>query len=84
MPDSSDVIVNYDPDIGRCDDCGSEEGRRHRTLVGAVVGDEMRRIVAWLCASCRGKRLAEQVEDEKVEAWLEDRAIDAAEEADRA
>jgi len=52
------VEVNYDPDIGRCDDCGSEEGTRHRTIKNVTVGGEPRRVVAWLCPSCRGAALA--------------------------
>lgn len=53
------VIVNHDPDIGLCDDCGTDEGRRRRTLVNATLEGEPVRLVAWLCASCRGKRLAD-------------------------
>jgi hypothetical protein len=53
------VIVNHDPDIGMCDRCGSEDGRRHRTLVHATVEGEAVLVPAWLCAGCRGEALAE-------------------------
>ena len=47
-------IVNIDePDIGLCDDCGSEEGRRYRTIVTRRFDGEPRRLIAWLCGSCK-------------------------------
>lgn len=57
--DNPRVIVNYDPDIGRCDDCGTDEGRRRRTLIDATIDGEPVRLVAWLCSECRGRRLAQ-------------------------
>lgn len=41
-----------DPDIGLCDDCGSDEGRRVRRFrVVRLQGVEVR-IAVWLCAEC--------------------------------
>lgn len=41
-----------DPDIGMCDLCGSEDGRRYPTRWHGVI--------AWLCAACRTAELHKQ------------------------
>ena len=44
------------PDIGKCDDCGDEDSRRHRTVVNVTISGVPERVVAWLCAPCRLRR----------------------------
>jgi hypothetical protein len=53
-----------DPDIGLCDDCGSDAGRRRRvfrvlTLLRPEGGTERARVGVWLCAAC-SRRDADQ------------------------
>lgn len=52
--------VIHDPDIGLCDECGSEDGWRRRTLRNVVVNGERMRVDVWLCPSCRRAATAEQ------------------------
>lgn len=52
-------IVNPDePDIGMCDACGSEDGRRRRRVVTATLNGVVERVVTWLCADCVAERKA--------------------------
>lgn len=42
-----------DPDIGKCDDCGSVDGRRFRRYrVATMVDGESARLQVWLCREC--------------------------------
>lgn len=47
------VLGIDDPDIGMCDMCGTEEGRRYRTIVTRTFDGSPRRVVAWLCGPCK-------------------------------
>ncbi len=48
------MLTYHDPDIGLCDDCGSEKGTRvRRTRTVNMTETEQARIVVWLCAECR-------------------------------
>jgi hypothetical protein len=42
-----------DPDIGLCDDCGTEEGPRARVWRIVSLQGERVRIAVWLCGNCR-------------------------------
>lgn len=46
------------PDIGRCDDCGTDEGRRRKTLRTVTVGGKPERVEVYLCPECFGRHLA--------------------------
>lgn len=56
----SDLPI-HDPDaedIGMCDDCGTQDGRRFRTVIGGVWDGAPGRCVAWLCGPCKRARQA--------------------------
>lgn len=42
-----------DADIGLCDDCGSDTGRRTATPRQITIAGEAQTVVAWLCDRCR-------------------------------
>jgi hypothetical protein len=46
--------VVSDPDIGCCDDCGSEDGEREPWRRVVTVDGEPTAVTAWLCEACRG------------------------------
>ena len=50
---SENIRVVIDPDIGRCDDCLSDEGRRVRRFRDVKIQGEPVRIAVWLCPECR-------------------------------
>lgn len=53
------AMVNPDePDIGMCDACGDEDGRRRRRVVHATFNGVVERVVTWLCAGCDAERKA--------------------------
>ena len=46
-----------DPDIGMCDDCGTEDGdTRYRTILTGTWDGIPGRCVAWLCGPCKRER----------------------------
>lgn len=47
------VLGIDDPDIGMCDMCGTEDGRRSRTIVTRTFDGAPARVVAWLCGPCK-------------------------------
>lgn len=47
-------------DIGMCDDCGTEDGNRYRTIVSGVWADGPGRCIAWLCGPCKRARQVAQ------------------------
>ena len=51
--------VVRDEDIGLCDDCGSDEGKRLPTTVGGRFNDGPAVYRIWLCARCRSLRRKE-------------------------
>lgn len=48
------VSVSNDPDIGRCDDCGSEDGDRQAWRRPVTIGGKPEVVTVWLCEACRG------------------------------
>lgn len=51
------AIVNPDEaDIGKCDDCGTEKGRRFRTVITGTWDGVPGRCIAWLCGPCKRAR----------------------------
>lgn len=54
VSNSSKQGGQMDPDIGRCDDCGSEEGDRQAWRRPITVGGNPEVVTVWLCEACRG------------------------------
>ena len=51
-PRVSDLFAD-DPDIGMCDYCQSEDGRRHRVVTDDhEIAGRRRAIAVWLCDAC--------------------------------
>jgi hypothetical protein len=50
--------MTYDPDIGACDDCGSESGARTPVERGVRVAGVLTRVRVWLCEDCKTKNPA--------------------------
>ena len=44
--------ITSDPDIGMCDDCGSEDGDRWPRKRRISVGGSPEMVTAWLCQEC--------------------------------
>ena len=58
-PYGKQMLFYDDPDIGMCDDCGTEDGdTRYRTIVDGTWDGVPGRCVAWLCGPCKRARNA--------------------------
>ena len=46
-------LYTDDPDIGKCDFCGSEDGDRVRRRVTIRIAGKDERVTVWLCDDCK-------------------------------
>jgi len=54
MEPMPDTTRTEDRDIGRCDDCGTEEGDRQAWRRPIIVAGQPEVVTVWLCEACRG------------------------------